>query len=140
VRSRRVIVFLDFQNVYHRAREAFCGRDAPARDGQIDPLALGRALVRLVVSDVSGQVVTRSSTLPATTNAWHRVRISTRGLAPGAYRVALRVEDRAGNFQRGDGGAAHGAVARGGGRPRVLRPAPTGAEVRFPPPDADIAP
>lgn len=41
VRSRRVIIFLDFQNVYHRARETFFGRDAPARDGQIDPLALG---------------------------------------------------------------------------------------------------
>ena len=44
MRSRRVIVFLDFQNVYHRARETFFGRDAPARDGQIDPLALGRLL------------------------------------------------------------------------------------------------
>jgi len=61
----------------------------------------GRALVRLVVSDAGGRVLTRSSTRPATTNAWHTVRVSTRALAPGTYRVALRAMDRAGNFQRG---------------------------------------
>lgn len=42
--SQRVVVFLDFQNVYHRAREAFCARDAAARESQVDPFALGRLL------------------------------------------------------------------------------------------------
>jgi hypothetical protein len=60
----------------------------------------GHALVRLVVSDASGRVLTRSSTRPATTNAWHTVGISTRALPAGTYRVALRAMDRAGNFQR----------------------------------------
>jgi uncharacterized LabA/DUF88 family protein len=39
--SRRVVVFLDYQNVYHRARDAFGASHAPASHGQIDPLALG---------------------------------------------------------------------------------------------------
>lgn len=52
--SRRVVVFLDYQNVYHRAREAFCARDAPAREGQVDLLALGR----LLASRVSGGSLT----------------------------------------------------------------------------------
>ena len=42
--SRRVVVFLDYQNVYHRAREAFCARDAVARQGQVDPLSVGLLL------------------------------------------------------------------------------------------------
>jgi uncharacterized LabA/DUF88 family protein len=42
--SRRVVVFLDYQNAYHRARDAFCAHDAAAREGQVDPLALGRLL------------------------------------------------------------------------------------------------
>lgn len=42
--SQRVVVFLDFQNVYHRARDAFCARDAASREGQVDPLALGHLL------------------------------------------------------------------------------------------------
>jgi uncharacterized LabA/DUF88 family protein len=42
--SQRVVVFLDYQNVYHRARDAFCARDAAAREGQVDPLALGHLL------------------------------------------------------------------------------------------------
>jgi len=46
--SRRVVVFLDHQNVYHRAREAFCARGAPAREGQVDLLALGRLLASRV--------------------------------------------------------------------------------------------
>ena len=61
----------------------------------------GKALVRLVVSDAGGRVLTKSSTRPVTTNAGHTVRISARRLAPGTYRVALRAVDRAGNFQRG---------------------------------------
>jgi uncharacterized LabA/DUF88 family protein len=43
--AQRVVVFLDYQNVYHRARDAFCARDAAARVGQVDPLALGHLLV-----------------------------------------------------------------------------------------------
>jgi uncharacterized LabA/DUF88 family protein len=46
--SQRVVVFLDYQNVYHRARDAFCVRDAAAREGQVDPLALGHLLVSRV--------------------------------------------------------------------------------------------
>ena len=61
----------------------------------------GKAMVRLVVSDAGGRVLTKSSTRPVTTNAGHTVRISARRLTPGTYRVALRAVDRAGNFQRG---------------------------------------
>ena len=61
----------------------------------------GYALVRLVVSDARGLVLTRSSTHPVTTNAAHTVRVRTGGLAPGTYRVAWRARDAAGNFQRG---------------------------------------
>ena len=41
---QRVVVFLDYQNVYHRARDVFCAPDAAAREGQVDPLALGHLL------------------------------------------------------------------------------------------------
>ena len=44
----RVVVFLDYQNVYHRARDAFCDREAAAREGQVDPLALGHLLASRV--------------------------------------------------------------------------------------------
>lgn len=40
----RVVLFLDWQNVYRGAREAFCERGAPHWDGQVDPLALGRLI------------------------------------------------------------------------------------------------
>jgi uncharacterized LabA/DUF88 family protein len=43
-----VVVFLDYQNVYHRARDAFCDREAAAREGQVDPLALGHLLASRV--------------------------------------------------------------------------------------------
>jgi uncharacterized LabA/DUF88 family protein len=46
--SQRVVVFLYYQNVYHRARDAFCVRDAAAREGQVDALALGHLLVSRV--------------------------------------------------------------------------------------------
>jgi uncharacterized LabA/DUF88 family protein len=46
--SPRVAVFLDYQNVYHRARDSFCTRDAAAREGQVDPLALGHLLASRV--------------------------------------------------------------------------------------------
>jgi hypothetical protein len=42
--SQRVVLFLDHQNAYHRARDTFCAPGAPARDGQVDPLALGHLL------------------------------------------------------------------------------------------------
>ena len=45
---RRVTLFLDYQNVYHRAREAFCSRNAPASEGQVDPLARGVLLTSRV--------------------------------------------------------------------------------------------
>ena len=37
----RVILFVDYQNVYRAARAAFCSSDAPAREGQVDPARLG---------------------------------------------------------------------------------------------------
>lgn len=40
----RVVVFLDWQNVYGGAREAFCGYGAPHWEGQVHPLALGRLI------------------------------------------------------------------------------------------------
>jgi hypothetical protein len=41
----RAIFFLDFRNVYHRARGCFCRGDAPHWEGQVDCLALGQRLV-----------------------------------------------------------------------------------------------
>jgi hypothetical protein len=40
----RVVVFLDWQNVYRGAREAFCGHGAPHWEGQVHPLALGELI------------------------------------------------------------------------------------------------
>lgn len=40
----RVVVFLDWQNVYKGAREAFCSYGAPHWEGQVQPLALGRLI------------------------------------------------------------------------------------------------
>lgn len=40
----RVVVFLDWQNVYKGAREAFCTLSAPHWQGQVDPLALAAHL------------------------------------------------------------------------------------------------
>jgi uncharacterized LabA/DUF88 family protein len=42
--SDRVVVFLDWQNVYKGAREAFCAPGAPHWEGQVDPLALAQHL------------------------------------------------------------------------------------------------
>jgi len=53
---RRVVVFLDYQNAYHRAREAFCARDAAAREGQVDPLLLGRLLADRVTGGLLSAV------------------------------------------------------------------------------------
>ena len=67
-----------------------------------DPMpGCGHALVRLVVSDARGRVLTRSSTLPVTANAAHTIRVRTGGLAAGTYRVSWRARDAAGNVQRG---------------------------------------
>jgi uncharacterized LabA/DUF88 family protein len=41
----RVVVFLDYQNVYMGARETFGSRHATSRFGQVDPLALGQLIV-----------------------------------------------------------------------------------------------
>ena len=43
--SARAVVFLDYQNVYNGAREAFGLRGDPSRYGQIDPLQLAEAIV-----------------------------------------------------------------------------------------------
>lgn len=40
----RVVVFLDYQNVYRGARGLFYTWDAPAAAGQVDPLLLGTLL------------------------------------------------------------------------------------------------
>lgn len=47
----RVVVFLDYQNVYRGALSLFHPWDAPAAAGQIDPLALGRLLTARGVGD-----------------------------------------------------------------------------------------
>jgi uncharacterized LabA/DUF88 family protein len=58
--SQRIVVFLDYQNVYHRARDAFCAPDASANQGQVDPLALGHLLAgRVPDGQVAGVRVYR---------------------------------------------------------------------------------
>ena len=42
--SDRVVVFLDWQNVYNGAREAFCTQQAPHWQGQVDPVTLAQHL------------------------------------------------------------------------------------------------
>lgn len=61
----------------------------------------GYALVRLVVADARGHVLTRASSRLVKANTARTIRVRTGGLAPGAYRVAWRAVDAAGNFQRG---------------------------------------
>jgi len=43
----RVVIFLDYQNIYYRARGQFFHPDAPATVGHVDPLKLGRQLFEL---------------------------------------------------------------------------------------------
>ena len=43
-RIHRVVVFLDWQNVYKGARETYCAFGAPHWQGQVDPVALGEHL------------------------------------------------------------------------------------------------
>jgi len=42
--TARVVAFLDWQNVYKGAREAFCTQQAPHWQGQVDPVALAEHL------------------------------------------------------------------------------------------------
>jgi hypothetical protein len=67
----------------------------------VDPMpGCGQALVRLVIADFSGHILSRASTIPVPANKWCWVKISTGSLAPGVYHVSLRPMDIAGNFQR----------------------------------------
>jgi uncharacterized LabA/DUF88 family protein len=43
--TRRTVLFLDYQNVYQRARDAFHQPTDPSPSGQIDPIKLGRLLI-----------------------------------------------------------------------------------------------
>ena len=43
--AARVVVFLDYQNVYRGARDAFHPFGSPGQDGQVDPHRLGELLV-----------------------------------------------------------------------------------------------
>ena len=43
----RIAVFLDYQNVYHSARDAFCRSDDPPAAGHVDPLAVAERLVAM---------------------------------------------------------------------------------------------
>jgi uncharacterized LabA/DUF88 family protein len=45
--TERVIVFVDWQNVYKGARDAFHHRQAPGRAGMVDPLRLAQRLIEL---------------------------------------------------------------------------------------------
>ncbi len=44
--AARVVLFLDYQNVYMGARETFPPQDSPKRFGQVDPIRLGELIVR----------------------------------------------------------------------------------------------
>ena len=52
----RVCVFLDWQNVYHCARESFGLTRGAATAGQVDPVALGRLLAARVPHGVLAEV------------------------------------------------------------------------------------
>lgn len=45
--SDRMVVFVDYQNTYKCAREAFCPDTRSGRDGHIHPLALGKVISML---------------------------------------------------------------------------------------------
>jgi hypothetical protein len=78
VMADRVVVFLDYQNVYSTARRAFHGRNAPPSAGQIDPARLAEHLVRnspsprhlLQVRIYRGEPSPRFD--PVGNAAWHR--------------------------------------------------------------------
>jgi len=50
-RAVRAVVFLDYQNVYHGARDAFFSRSDPSSLGAVHPLALGRLLASRGLAD-----------------------------------------------------------------------------------------
>ena len=50
-RAVRAVVFLDYQNVYHGARDAFFSPSDPSSLGAVRPLALGRLLVTRGLAD-----------------------------------------------------------------------------------------
>ncbi len=68
-----------------------------------DPLpSSGLALLRCVVRDSRGRVMTRSSSVPVKVNRWLKLRVSTWAIhEAGRYTVELRAKDLAGNWQRG---------------------------------------
>ena len=68
-----------------------------------DPVpSSGLALVRCVVRDARGRVVTRSSSVPVKVNRWLRLRVTTWAIhEAGKYTMELRAKDLAGNWQRG---------------------------------------
>ena len=74
LRPARVVVFIDHQNMYHRARAAFCTPDAPAAAGQIDPLALATLLAgrRHRPSRLTGVRVYRGEPHPVRQSRAHR--------------------------------------------------------------------
>ncbi len=45
--TKRVVVFIDYQNVYHSARDAFHSSGGPHWIGQVNPRALGNLIVDL---------------------------------------------------------------------------------------------
>jgi uncharacterized LabA/DUF88 family protein len=47
MKEARVIVFVDYQNVYRRARESFFGASAPQKEGHVHPLALAHQLMKM---------------------------------------------------------------------------------------------
>lgn len=46
--AKRVVVFLDWQNVYKGARESFHQAGDPSTDGQVDPVRLGQRIAQMV--------------------------------------------------------------------------------------------
>jgi uncharacterized LabA/DUF88 family protein len=53
---RRVVVFVDYQNIYKGARESFHVPDAAGENGQVHPLQLGQILAGLVTDGELKQI------------------------------------------------------------------------------------
>lgn len=51
--SQRAALFLDYQNMYRSAREAFGLASAPAQHGNLSPLALGTVVAQQAGVDLS---------------------------------------------------------------------------------------
>ena len=94
----------------------------------------GTALIRLAVGNAAGTAVTRASTLPATTNAWHSLERRERLLRRLGGHLVKRIGDQsverrrlspaARDFTRRDGSAP-----RRVGRPRNVLTRPVGSAV-----------